>query len=75
MRREQLGDPLLKIYRTIDAEIGRLAEAAGDDADLFVYLSHGMGPHYDGTFLLDEVLERIEGHEFRTGKQARFAAP
>jgi predicted AlkP superfamily phosphohydrolase/phosphomutase len=52
---------LLKTYRAIDAEIGRLAEAAGDDSDLFVYLSHGMGPHYDGTFLLDDVLKRIEG--------------
>jgi predicted AlkP superfamily phosphohydrolase/phosphomutase len=66
-RRERLGDPLLKTYRAIDAEIGRLAEAAGGNADLFVYLSNGMGAHYDGTFLLDEVLERIEGHDSGEG--------
>ena len=75
MRREQLGDPLLKTYRAIDAEIGRLAEAAGDDSDLFVYLSHGMGPHYDGTFLLDDVLKRIEGQKIPKVKRARFAVP
>ena len=62
-RRERLGDPLLRTYQAVDAEIGRLAEAAGGDADLFVYLSNGMGSHYDGTFLLDEVLKRIEGYD------------
>ena len=62
-RRERLGDPLLAVYRAIDAEIGRLAEAAGPDVLLLVHLSHGMAAHYDGTVLLDEVLARIEGVE------------
>lgn len=61
-RRQRLGDPLLEIYRAIDAQLGRLAEAAGDEALLLVHMSHGMGVQYDGTDLLDELLERLDGH-------------
>lgn len=57
-----LGDPLRDVYRQLDRSVGELAAAAGPDSRVLLYLSHGMGPHYDGTFLLDEVLRRLEGH-------------
>jgi predicted AlkP superfamily phosphohydrolase/phosphomutase len=55
-----VGDPILAVYRAIDAGIGALLARAGDDATAIVLASHGMGPHYDATFLLDEILRRLE---------------
>jgi hypothetical protein len=34
--------------------------AAPADAALLLLMSHGMGPHYDGTHLLEEVLTRLD---------------
>jgi predicted AlkP superfamily phosphohydrolase/phosphomutase len=56
----EIGDPLRDVYAAIDAGIGRILEAAGPGTRVIVLASHGMGPHYDGTFLLDEVLRRLE---------------
>ncbi len=56
----KLGDPLLDVYRAIDAALGRLVGMVGDQLPILVYASHGIGPHYDGTSLLDEVLRRLE---------------
>ena len=56
-----LGDPLLDLYRATDGALGRLIDLVGGDVPLLVYLSHGMGPRYDGSYLLDEVLRRLEG--------------
>ncbi len=38
-------DPNLEMYRAIDAGIGRICEAAGEDADVIVFAAHGMGPN------------------------------
>lgn len=56
----KLGDPIEDVYAAEDAQLGRLVEIAGEDAAIVVLLSHGMGPHYDATYLLDEILFRIE---------------
>ena len=56
-----LGNPLRDVYRAVDAALGRLIAMVGSDVHVLVYSSHGMGPHYDGTFLLDEVLRRLDG--------------
>ncbi|MFN8039334.1 MAG: alkaline phosphatase family protein [Acidimicrobiales bacterium] len=58
--RRRLGDPLEAMYRDVDETIGLHLRRAGDDAVAFVLLSHGMGPHHDGTHLLDHLLLRIE---------------
>jgi predicted AlkP superfamily phosphohydrolase/phosphomutase len=57
----ELGDPLRDVYVALDAAVGRVIQAAGSEATVIVLASHGMGPHYDGTFLLDDILRRIEG--------------
>jgi predicted AlkP superfamily phosphohydrolase/phosphomutase len=54
-------DPLLDVYRAIDRGIAALASHAGEGTIIVVWCSHGMGPHYDATFLLDVVLQRLEG--------------
>lgn len=56
-----LGDPLRDVYVALDAAVGRLLEVVGPAATTMVFASHGMAAHYDGTFLLDEVLLRLEG--------------
>lgn len=54
-----VGDPVRDVYIAIDAALGRLLAQAGTDTTVFVLASHGMGPHYDATFLLDEMLRRL----------------
>lgn len=55
-----LGDPIVDVYRRLDRSLGAVLERAGADAEIFVLLSHGMGPHYDGTFMLTDILRRLE---------------
>lgn len=54
------GDPLADVYRHLDAAVGSLLQAAGPDTAVMVLLSHGIGAHNDGGFLLPEILERLE---------------
>lgn len=60
------GDPIARVYGELDAALGDLLPRLGDDTTVLVLLSHGMGPHYDGTHLLDEVLRRLD-HVHRGG--------
>lgn len=55
-----VGDPLERIYVALDAAVGVLLREAGSDTTVIVLTSHGMGPHYDATFMLDDILERID---------------
>jgi predicted AlkP superfamily phosphohydrolase/phosphomutase len=57
------GDPILQIYRELDGALGELLKEVGPETTVLVLLSHGMGPHYDGTHLLDEILTRIDGYD------------
>ena len=60
----QIGDPVREMYRRLDATLAAHLERVDDDTTVYVHLSHGMGPHYDGTHLLDVVLRRF--HESET---------
>ncbi len=57
---EVMGDPIIDVYERLDAALGHVLAGVAHDTDVFVLLSHGMGPHYDGTFLLIDVLRRLE---------------
>lgn len=54
------GDPIEAVYRRLDGALGQVLDELGADTTTLVLLSHGMGPHYDGTLLLDEVLHRLD---------------
>ena len=56
----RLGNPLRDVYVAIDAAIGEIIGRAGAETDVIVLGSHGMRSHYDATFLLDQMLRRIE---------------
>ncbi|MGV3758711.1 MAG: alkaline phosphatase family protein, partial [Actinomycetota bacterium] len=45
--RALLGDPVVDVYRELDASIGAHLARVGDDAAVWVVMNHGMGPHYD----------------------------
>ncbi|HEV7523366.1 MAG TPA: glycosyltransferase [Acidimicrobiia bacterium] len=66
------GDPLRAVYSALDAGLGELIDHAGDDATVYVHLSHGMRAHYDGTCVLDPVLWRIDEYASRTDLRGRF---
>lgn len=58
---KKLGDPLLDVYKAVDQSVGRILEAAGPDTPAVVYCSHGIGPRFSGTKLLDKILARLDG--------------
>jgi predicted AlkP superfamily phosphohydrolase/phosphomutase len=59
-RADLLGDPIVDVYEAQDAALGRLLDVVGGNTLVMLLLSHGMGPHYDATFLLSQMLRRIE---------------
>jgi predicted AlkP superfamily phosphohydrolase/phosphomutase len=71
-RRALGGDPLRSVYAALDAGLAELIGHAGDDAMVYVHLSHGMRSHYDGTCVLDPVLWRLDEYASRTDQRGRF---
>ena len=54
--RNQVGDPVVDVYRALDHAIGALRASAGDDATFVVLASHGMRPSFGTHHLLDQIL-------------------
>lgn len=57
------GDPLRDVYAATDKAVGKVIEAAGPEATVIVYCSHGMGAEYSGTRMLDRMLVALEGQK------------
>ncbi len=55
-----LGKPLFEGYRALDRAVGEILAQVGSDTIVLFYASHGMGPQYTGTGLLDRILYRLE---------------
>jgi predicted AlkP superfamily phosphohydrolase/phosphomutase len=68
--RARMGDPIVEMYGRLDAAVADHLERIPPEATVYVHLSHGMGPHYDGTHLLDDVLRRLAAAE-RGGPRQR----
>ncbi len=66
------GDPLLQVYKEVDAGVGRLLARVDPAATVLVHLSHGMTVHNDGTHLLDEVLRRLDRRASRPAASDRI---
>jgi predicted AlkP superfamily phosphohydrolase/phosphomutase len=68
------GDLIKDVYIRLDEEIGKLLERSGPNTVVMFLASHGMGPHYDATFLLDTILQRLEiGVPMSISKRVRVA--
>ncbi len=75
--RRLLGDPVEDVYVRLDRVLGDLLARADDDTTVFVQMNHGMGPHFDGDHLLDQLLERIDEslrRRFEPGSWSRLGA-
>lgn len=55
-----LGEPLRDCYRAFDRMLGTILGSAGPDTTVLLFGSHGMGPSYSGTGLLDRILLRLD---------------
>jgi predicted AlkP superfamily phosphohydrolase/phosphomutase len=53
------GDGLVEVYREVDRQIGRLAEAAGPEATLVVFSLHGMRAKQGVPMILDPLLRAL----------------
>ncbi len=53
-----VGDPLLRVYRAIDAAIAEIL-AAAPDATVILFTAHDMGHFYGAQLLLPEILFRL----------------
>jgi predicted AlkP superfamily phosphohydrolase/phosphomutase len=60
VERAALGDPLERVYAAVDGTIGEHLARVTDDGVLYLHFSHGMGPHYDGTQVIDPLLWRLD---------------
>lgn len=55
-----LGDPLLAVYQAMDQAVGDLLAQVDASTHVLVFTSHGMGAHYDGTFMLRDIVRRLQ---------------
>lgn len=55
-----LGEPLRDIYRVVDQGVGDILTAVDERTHVIVYCSHGIGPHYAASGLLDRILKQID---------------
>jgi predicted AlkP superfamily phosphohydrolase/phosphomutase len=66
---QRTGDPVLAVYQALDQGLARLLALAGPETTVIVWASHGMAAHNDGTFMLDEILLRLDmSQRFASGE-------
>lgn len=51
------------VYAAIDGGIGTVLEAVHPDTHVVLMLTHGMGPYYAGSHLLQAVIDRLAGND------------
>lgn len=56
----ETGDLLRDIYVDLDEAVAEVIAAADTETHVMVLCSHGMGPLYGGSVVLDEILRRFE---------------
>jgi predicted AlkP superfamily phosphohydrolase/phosphomutase len=57
------GDILEIVYIALDRALGEILADVDADTTVFVLASHGVGPHYDASFMFDQILRRLEAVE------------
>jgi len=54
------GNAFKQVYQAVDSALGEILEAVDDNTAVLIFCSHGIGPAYTGTNLLDDILMSIE---------------
>jgi predicted AlkP superfamily phosphohydrolase/phosphomutase len=57
-----LGNPLKDVYVALDAALGELIGATDANTGLIAFSDLGMGPHNSGTFLLRDIVRKLNAH-------------
>ncbi len=52
--------PLRDVYRAVDAAIGRVLEAVGEETTVLVFSGDGMGPNHSGSHLVAPLLHALD---------------
>jgi predicted AlkP superfamily phosphohydrolase/phosphomutase len=58
--RERHGDPIEKLYVTLDECIGEVLSSVSKDTSVFVFAGLGMGPNYTANGVMDRILSRLD---------------
>ncbi len=64
-----LGEPLRDLYRAFDKALGEILAVVDERTDVMFYTSHGMGPQYTASGLLDRILDHIEHNKRSENKR------
>jgi predicted AlkP superfamily phosphohydrolase/phosphomutase len=56
----ELGEPLRDCYRAFDESLGTILAAVDAGTTVMLFGSHGMGPSFSGTGMLDRILLRLD---------------
>ncbi|MGB7931649.1 MAG: hypothetical protein WCH04_05405 [Gammaproteobacteria bacterium] len=59
--RERIGDPLEDVCVALDTALQTILANLGPDCVFALYVSHGIGPGYHASYILDALLRRLEG--------------
>jgi predicted AlkP superfamily phosphohydrolase/phosphomutase len=57
------GDVIRNVYRALDVAVGRVLDQAGPGTPAIVFSSHGLAPHYDANFMLEDMLLALESQK------------
>jgi predicted AlkP superfamily phosphohydrolase/phosphomutase len=60
------------VYRAVDDALAEHLAIAGPDTDVLVMFSHGMGPKYDATMVLDPLLCRLAAADAAGARGSRL---
>ncbi len=65
-----LGEPLRRVYRAFDEALGEILDVIDErTTNVILLMSHGMGPQYTGTGLLDRMLDRLASRGTKRSKR------
>ena len=66
--RERYGDPLETVCVALDTALRTILENLDPTCVFTVVVSHGIGPNYHATYILDSILRRLEGARSGRGR-------
>jgi predicted AlkP superfamily phosphohydrolase/phosphomutase len=73
----KLGEPLRDCYRAFDRSLQTILSGVDEQTTVMLFGSHGMGPSFSGTGMLDRILLRLDkgtGQVARHSRKARLRA-
>ncbi len=67
-----IGDPIKHTCLALDDALGQIMARLDASTQLLVFLSHGIGPAYHASYIVDEILRRFQGAPRARGKPVNY---